>query len=156
MTLSSDETSKLGKCMGAFALTDEDGRNYVIGLRDMASKSAKHTEDAFEDILADVKTALANKSDVDTSKIDAGTQLLLTIQATMSDQSSCEKLFNSNLQKLIDEANAVYNQLEESDVRIVVKLLNLYCGLHTLVHAAETVVGATISAGKLPIRYRTI
>ena len=129
--------------MVAFALTDEEGRNYVIGLRDMTSKSAAHTEEAFEDLPCDVTTALANKSQVDTSKIDAGTQLL---KATMSDQSSCEKLFNNNLEKLINEAAAVYDQLEEGEVRIVVKLLNLYCGLHTLVHAAETVVGATISA----------
>ena len=145
-TLSTDETSKLGKTVGAFALTDEDGRNYVAGLRDMTSKSAKHTEEAFEDILADVNARLANKPDYNSSNMDARTKLLLTIKATMSDQASCEKLFNKNLEKLINDAAAIYDQLDEGETRIIVKLLNLYCSLHTLVHAAETVVSATISA----------
>ena len=146
--MSSDETSKLGKTLGAFALTDDDGRNYVLGLRDMTSKSAAHTMKAFEDILADVNARLANKPNIDQTKGDAGTQLLLTIKATMTDQSSCEKLFNKNLEKMINDAIAATkaNALDEADAEIVIQLLNLYCGLHTLVHAAETVVSATLSA----------
>ena len=134
--------------MGAFALTDnEDGRNYLVGLRDMTTKSAADTMDAFQDILADVRARLAEKVAAD-DRGDAGTQLLLTIEATMTDQAATEKLFNANVEKLINEATAAAatNQLEDADQRVVAKLLRLYCGLHTLVHAAQRVVSATSSS----------
>ena len=237
-TLCTDETSKLGKTMGAFALTDDEGRNYVLGLRDMPTKSAKHTMDAFEDILADVSERLAkrplgvaaapsttpepaasassstedtaplrtpteedeerrrtaeatedaaagcdaDKSPLqkgrgdpvpppprtpggsfpstppmpmpddeagdDSSTTDAGTQLLLNIVATMSDRAATEKLFNKNVEKLINDTKAAAGSLRDEDIQIAVELLNLYCGLHTLVHAAECVVSSTVSAEK--------
>ena len=144
-TLCTDETSKLGKTMGAFALTDENGRDYVIGLRDMKSKSAADTEEVFLDILEDVKARLSTKTD-GSGDADAGTRLLLSIKATMSDRAACEKLFNKNIETLIKEAADAYNQLDEGDAKVVTKFLNLYCHLHTLVHAAESTISATLAA----------
>ena len=133
--------------MGAFALTDENGRNYVIGLRDMKSKSAADTEEVFLDILEDVKARLSTKPDA-SGDVDPGTRLLLSIKATMSDRAACEKLFNKNIKNLIKEASEARAQLDEGDAAVVTKFLNVYCHLHTLVHAAEATVSATVAAEK--------
>lgn len=54
MTLYTDETSKSGKSYGVFAVTDTAKNTYLLGLREMASKSAKTTLDTFHEILEDI------------------------------------------------------------------------------------------------------
>ena len=64
----------------------------------------------------------------------------------MSDDAASVHLFNSNVEKLMNEAKAAYSNNEEEEGDLAVKVLNLHCGLHVLVHAAETVVAATVTA----------
>lgn len=54
MTLYTDETSKFGKSYGVFAVTDTAKNTYLLGLREMASKSAKTTLDTFHEIMEDI------------------------------------------------------------------------------------------------------
>ena len=112
--------------MGVWTLTDEDGRNYVYGLRDMKTKSAADTMEAFIDIRHDVDARLAGKTDIDSTKMSPGTQLLLTIDSTMSDNAGTEILFNSNVEKLLNETKAAYSNAEEEEADLGVKLLNLF------------------------------
>lgn len=54
MTLYTDETSKFRKSYCVFAVTDTAKNTYLLGLREMASKSAKTTLDTFHEILEDI------------------------------------------------------------------------------------------------------
>lgn len=54
MTLYTDETSKFGKSYGVFAVTYTTKNTYLLGLREMASNSAKTTLDTFHEILEDI------------------------------------------------------------------------------------------------------
>ncbi|XP_061193677.1 uncharacterized protein LOC133201903 [Saccostrea echinata] len=56
-TLHTDETSKYGIKYGGFSVRDEDGSYFVLGLREMATKSAENTLDTFKDILEDISEA---------------------------------------------------------------------------------------------------
>ena len=130
----------------AFALTNSEGRNYAIGIRDMKTKSAADTMEVFKDVLQDVDDRLASTTS------DAGRRLLLTIKATMSDRAATEKLFNQQVEDLINkvlpEFRAVEDQLDEADKAVVIELFNEYCGLHTLVHAANCVSAASDACEK--------
>ena len=44
-TIETDETSKFGHKYGAYAIRDHTGRPYVVGLRDLVTKSSKDTLD---------------------------------------------------------------------------------------------------------------
>ena len=55
--LLSDETSKSGVKLDGFHVSDEQGRLYVLGLRDITSKSAKDVLRTFKTILSDIQDA---------------------------------------------------------------------------------------------------
>lgn len=52
--LLSDETSKYGKKIEGFHLRDKDGQMYVLGLRQMVTKSGQDTLDVLKSILSDI------------------------------------------------------------------------------------------------------
>ena len=79
----------------------------------MPTKSAADTTEAFKDLLSDVTTILSQKKDIDPENASPGTRLLLSIFATMSDDAASVQLFNSNVEKLMNEAKAAYSNNEE-------------------------------------------
>ena len=91
LTLYTDETSKLGVKYSGYHVSDQDWTMYVLGMRQLETKSDQNTMNVFKEILEDIKekTEEANS----TAK-----KILLKITATMSDRASTEKKFNSLLQ----------------------------------------------------------
>jgi hypothetical protein len=56
--LCTDEASKFGDNYGGFHASDEDGNLYVLGLRDLVTKSASDSLDTFISILSDLDDRL--------------------------------------------------------------------------------------------------
>nr|XP_022291268.1 uncharacterized protein LOC111102708 isoform X2 [Crassostrea virginica] len=131
-TLHTNETSKFGVKYGGFSLRDEEGAYFVLGLREMATKSAQSTLDTFKDILDDI--SFANKETLDIR----GIQILCNIQNTMSDRAATELKFNEILQDyrmtLLPQLHEDFNNLDDAGKEAVSRLNNFFCGLHGLLH----------------------
>ena len=84
-TLYTDETSKFGKAYNVYAVTDDNKTPYLLGLREMSSKSAKTALDTFKEILSDISSVQQSK---------AGERILTQISNTMSDRAATETAFN--------------------------------------------------------------
>lgn len=50
----SDKTLKFGRSFEVFAVTDSERNNYLLGLRDMHSKSSETVIDTLKHILSDI------------------------------------------------------------------------------------------------------
>jgi hypothetical protein len=145
-TLCSDEASKLGKKVITMALTDSNGNNFALGLRDLKTKSSSDTLEVFRQMLDDVTTRLKE------TRSEAGKELLLAIRFTMSDRAATEKKFNELLQDLINEVlptfRRVGHQLEAEDAAVAFPVKNFFCGLHIMGQMATTVSAASLVAEK--------
>ncbi|XP_062580294.1 uncharacterized protein LOC134242222 [Saccostrea cucullata] len=134
-TLHTDETSKYGLKYGGFSLRDEEGSYFVLGLREMATKSAENTLDKFKHILEDISDA--NNKTLENS----GNKILGNIQNTMSDRAATELKFNELLeiyrQSLLPQIRKDYDTLDIDGKEAVNRLNNFFCGLHGLVHMAN-------------------
>ena len=64
LTLYSDETSKYGVKYCGYHVSDESGDMYVLGLRQLETKSAQNTLNAFEDILKDIEGQMTMKPQI--------------------------------------------------------------------------------------------
>ena len=125
--------------MTGYHLSDKEQNTYVLGLREMSSKSAESTLTIFKDILDDIKdssTKLPNSDKI-------GKQILAHISATMSDQAATEKKFNKILEDLkrdiLPEVTENWESMSEEARASAQKIINFYCGLHLLVNFAEQV-----------------
>jgi hypothetical protein len=136
LCLLSDETSKFGlKYQGYHACTS-DGKYLVLGLRNIASKSGKSVLSTLQEILSDIDST-SNDSENDVSK-----RILTNIASTMSDRAATQIKFNELLEDyhkdilplIIDN----YDSLTDSERTGLEGLCNFFCGLHVLVHMAET------------------
>lgn len=136
ISLYTDETSKFGQKVGGYHVRDKEGRYFTLGLRDLTTKSGKDTLETFKEILDDIDK-VANDTASDTSK-----KILTNIRTTMSDSASTEIKFNELLQEyrtsVLPYTVDNYNQLDEASKHSVNTLMNFFCGLHSLVHFAET------------------
>lgn len=141
MTLYTDETSKFGKSYGVFAVTDTAKNTYLLGLREMASKSAKTTLDTFHEILEDINDVCSLREEKNDQN-NKGYKILSGIKNTMSDKASTEKKFNELLEEY--RLNILPNVIEgwadmtEDEHRSVSRMNNFFCELHLLVGAADT------------------
>ena len=138
-TLATDETSKYGTKSCVYNIFTSDGRPYVLGLREMATKSAQDTLDIFKDILFDL----------DKQYYSCGLSsqnILFQIRNTMSDRAATEKKFNQLLEDYRAEVcPLVMNNWQELDEPIqenLTRMNNFFCSLHTLVHIAEVSASA--------------
>ena len=132
--LPSDETSKFGLKYEGYHVADEKGRTYILGLRDIASKSGQDVLSTFQQILQDIENvSILSKSEV--SK-----EILLNIKSTMSDRAATQIKFNTLLEEyrreVLPQTVENYEQLTE-DERRSLGTLCFFCGLHALVHIAE-------------------
>lgn len=134
LCLLTDETSKHGRKDMGYEATDEDGNYRVLGLREICTKSSRDTLDTLKQLLGDIDEVSRNT--------DSGrTNLFMQhVVATMSDVAATETKLNTLLEKfrhdILPIINQRYDDLGENEAQPITKLLNLFCGLHSLVHTA--------------------
>lgn len=150
LTLMSDEMSKLGKKMEAFVAADSEGRPYVLGLRDILTKSGQDVLDCFKEILKDIDQATHRVDETDSPSMS---ELLLShIVATMSDRASTQTKLNELLEayraEVLPHVIRDFENLDEVSKQLNTRLLNFFCGLHLLVHLAEAAESALCEAEK--------
>jgi len=124
--------------MGAFCLTDTDGKEWVLGLRDLKTKSSEDTLHVFKEIISDINDRSKN------TKSPVGKIILTHIGNTMTDRAPTELKFNRLLEAYINEVAphvkaAADGLLEPEDVQVIIRLNEFFCGLHSLVHFANVV-----------------
>lgn len=121
LTIYTDETTKYRTKFGGYHLFDSESRMYVLGLRQLLTKSGRDTLAVFQDILQDIDDR-SEKTDLASKKI------LLKITATMSDRASTELKFNELLEKFRADVlpelmtNLLY-ELSDEDQRSASSLL---------------------------------
>ncbi|XP_033731138.1 uncharacterized protein LOC117320739 [Pecten maximus] len=134
-TIETDETSKFGTKFGVYAVRDSDGNPYVLGLRELVTKSGKDTLQAFKEILFDLDQRYYNTQSLTSQN------MLFHIRNTMSDRAATEMKFNQLLEtyrcEVLPEMVQDWNDLDEEDRNVLSRLNNFFCGLHSLVHIAE-------------------
>ena len=145
MSIYTDETSKFGKKVTGYHVRDQEGNYFTLGLRELATKSASDTMDTFREILTDIDN-VAESAD------DASRKILTNITCTMSDCAATEVKFNSILEEyraaVLPYTLENYNELDENAKLSVSRMMNFFCGLHSLVHFAETCSKAVIEVEK--------
>lgn len=72
----SDETSKFGRSLKVFAVTGSDKNSYLLGLREMHSKSSETVLDTLKQILSDIDSVAEGTN--------TGKKILTNIKNTMS------------------------------------------------------------------------
>ena len=85
MCLLSDETSKYGQKIEGFHVSDDEGRLYVLGLRQLVTKSGQDTFMTLQDILTDINQVSTNAVN------PVAKQILLNILSTMSDRAATQQ-----------------------------------------------------------------
>ena len=134
-TLYTDETRKFGHTYNAFIVTDEEKRPYLLGLREMANKSAKTTLDTLKEIIQDISESVGTES-------QSGQKILCNIKNTMSDRAQTEKAFNNLLEdyrkEILPHIITNWADLNQDQKSNLSRLNNFFCGLHLLVGMADT------------------
>lgn len=134
-TIETDETSKFGTEFGVYAVRDYTGNLYVLGLRELVTKSGKDTLDTFKEILFDLDQRYYDAKNL------ASQNTLYHIRNTMSDRAATEMKFHQLLEEyrseILPEMVNNWNDLDEEDKTILSHLNNFVCGLHSLVHIAD-------------------
>ena len=140
-TIYSDETPKKADKFIGFGASDAENRMYLLGIRDLATKSANDTFHAFQQILSDFDSAQKDSN----SKV--GKEILCNIRNTMSDRAATEVKWHEMLENyranILPKIRGDWDKLSEEERKPIVKLQNYYCGLHSFVQAAEQ-CGATL------------
>ena len=139
----------------AYCMTQDDGREWLCALRDIPSKSSEDSLATWLEIVDDIneRNAIVGRK----KKVGAGTRLMRSIAHRVSDQATTEVKFNTLLETyvndilpLIEAASAELEEeeeeMEEEDQRIVVRINNFFCGLHSLVHYADLADKAALEA----------
>ncbi|KAL3864029.1 hypothetical protein ACJMK2_005741 [Sinanodonta woodiana] len=136
LTLYTDETSKYGTKFGGYHMSNSEQDMYVIGLRELASKSASCTLDTLQEILEDMNETSKKLDGND----DVGRKILSNTIATMSDSASTEKLFNQKLEdlrnKVLPEVTEKWDEMSEEAQKDLSQMLHFFCSLHVLVNLA--------------------
>ena len=146
-TLLSDETTKFGLKFEGFHCSDEDGNKWVLGVRQMVAKSGQNTLDALNHILSDIDDVCASSTNEISQKI------LTNIVSTMSDRAATQMKFNDLLENyrlniLKENIGESWEELTSDEQLACSKLCNFFCGLHVLVHLAESASTAILETEK--------
>ena len=83
-----DETSKFGEKYMGYHGSDDSGRFWVLGLRDISTKSASDTLDTFKQVLNDIETYAENAT------TPVAKQILVNTKNLMSDRAATEVKYN--------------------------------------------------------------
>lgn len=146
--LLSDETSKFGKQFEGFHIADGEGHLWVLGLRHLTTKSGSDCLKTFQQILSDIDDTSVNSENV------VSKEILINISSTMSDRAATQIKFNQLLEEfrtqiLTEKLGAAWGEMTDSEQSSISKLNNFFCGLHVLVHAAETASACLVEAEKV-------
>ena len=139
--LLTDETSKLGTKFMCNHMADKEGNIWVLGLREMVSKSGKDALSTFKEILADIDVRCRATNNEFYSNI------FQHISATMSDRASAEFV--------IPLVASNYHRLEGENQEVINKLYN-FCRLHTLVLSFDTLIFDLMSSRNLYLHIECI
>ena len=141
LTLGTDETPKEGDIYMTYTVSDEES-SFVLGLREIVSKSADDTLDTFKVILDDI-TNVCSEAIPDNETAHTGHKILCQIKNTMSDRAATEAKFNSILETYRKSCLPLYikgwNNFSKSAKTKLSQMNNFFCGLHLLVSMAETI-----------------
>lgn len=100
-----------------YHVPDEDGRLYVLGLRDICTKSGKDTLDTLKGILAHIDERAGLTPDKVSKKI------LCNIYSTMSNRVATEHKFDELLEMyrkdVLTDVIDGYNDMPEEDRRVL-------------------------------------
>ena len=144
----SDETSKYGRCFELFAATDENQNSYLLGLREMSSKSAETVLDTLKTILQDITDLCQEKENNDKER-NVGYRLLSNIRNTMSDRAATEKKFHTLLESfridILPDFVKNWDELSADERDVWSKMNNFFCSLHLLVNFADV---CSVALGK--------
>ena len=146
ITLLSDETTKSEKRMEGMHCSDSEGREWVLGLREIETKAARNVFSTFQEILCDIDEACESSN-------EKSRQILANIVARVSDRAATE----TKLGELIEQARSEilpivyenYDDLSEDEKTDVGSILVFSCGLHGLVHMAESANKTLIECEKV-------
>ena len=145
MTLYTDETSKYGSKYMVYATTTKDDEVAVLGMKPIATKSAKDTLDTLCDTLAEITQSCGVEGLSDT--------LVYNIKNTMSDRASTEKAFNTLLQEyrgtILPKVVDNFDNLPEDKQQNLKEMNNFFCGLHLLVSMAESFSSSILKLEKM-------
>ncbi|WAR22431.1 hypothetical protein MAR_016405 [Mya arenaria] len=114
--LLTDETSKFGSKYMGYEASDSSGQLWVLGLRDIETKSSEDTLKVFKEILSDIDN-ISNSDSV-------SREIVAHISATMKE--------------IIPLTYHNYDQFSNEERSSLENLNNFFCGLHALVNYAET------------------
>ena len=111
-TLMTDETSKFGRKVQGYHVSDSSGTPLVLGLREIVTKSGEDTLKVFKEIIDDIDN-ITFKTDNESAK-----RLLLNISCTMSDKVSVSSLHSffcglHSLVHLAEGAGAALVEVEQ-------------------------------------------
>jgi hypothetical protein len=139
-TISTDETPKAGNVYMTYTITDDNQQSFVLGLRQMVSKSAKHTLDMLKIVLSDISDICRTNS---LDKGDTGLKILTQIKNTMSDRAATETKFNDLLATYRSECLPLmtegWDHFTKEAKGKMNEMNNFFCGLHLLTSIAESV-----------------
>lgn len=121
--------------------TDSDGRYWVLGLRDLATKSSEDTLSTFKEVLSDIDERTTS------TESEPGKLILGNIRSIMSDCASTEKKWHELLElfrkDVLPEVVDNCDDLTAEDRAPIESLTNFFCGLHSFVQLAE-VAGSSL------------
>jgi len=123
-TIETDETSKFGTTFGVYAVRDSEGNPYVLGLRELVTKSGKDTLQVFKEILfyLDQRYYTANNL--------ASQNILYNIRNTMSDRAATEikfnKLLESYREEILPHIVRDWNDIHDEDQKVISRLNNFF------------------------------
>ena len=125
-----------------YTVHDKEGVDYVLGMRQMISKSAENTLDTLKIILDDL-SAICSELSEGGEENDVGLKILTNIKNTMSDRAATEGLFNNMLQTFREKCLPMFKEGWEHFTPAakakLTEMNNFFCGLHLLVSMAETI-----------------
>ena len=145
-TLLSDETTKFATKMEGIHATDMTGRTWVLGMREIQTKSSSDVMNTLNEILKDVD----ERSKVTES--EHSRSILVNISARLSDRAATELKFGELLQEAKKELLPIvregFSEMSAEDQNVAGRIFVFACGLHGLVHIAECCSSALREAEK--------
>ncbi len=135
LTVATDEAMHYNRKYATFNAITSDDTTYVMGLRDLLTKSGKDTLDSFMQIMFDFDKLKGDEIN------PVSRAIVVKIRNIMTDRASSEKKFAEHLEsyraEILPLVKKNWEKLEER-VRInLSKLHRFYCGLHVMIHVAE-------------------
>ena len=145
-TLMSDETSKYDIKMEGLHAADSEGKTWVLGVREIATKSAGNAFETFQKILQDVDNR-SHATDNCKSK-----EILVNIVTRLSDRAATElklgDLIEETRTELLPIVKEGFDEMCAEDKIAAGQLFVFSCGLHGLVHFAESCATSLLEAEK--------